>query len=227
MNSYNCYLPFKDWNCIARKMDYDAPVEKWEHQRNNIDRLLAQLNGRKLWLQTSLEKDDVEFLKDILLEIFWRRLPHAFSKVVSMLYFHDASFAHSALIEAARQGQQDLLKHALTIACQHNCISDMISSSLMGNQLSTALWLIKDSSQGFVLSQTDLKDLVKKSQHQRQKILALCIQYGDVNQILHNMECISYDGVKSTLIDDWNAAKQAHIQSQREEPLVVRLSRKI
>lgn len=227
MSAYNYIATFNEWNYSAKKIDYDAPVEKWEHQKNNVEHLSIQLDGRKLWAQTSFTKEDVELLKDVLLEVFWRGLPHTFSKVINILCYQDGGFTHSALLEASRQGQQDLLKHTLTIAAEHNYISDMIASSLIGNQLSTALWLVARSGQQFGMSQTDLKDLVKKSQIQRQKIFAICHEFGDVNQIFHNIESMRYDGVKSTLISDWNAAKQAYIQSHREEPLVVRLRRKM
>ena len=167
---------FNLWPYPREKIDYDAPVEKWGHQKNNIEHIFTQLVGRNLWTQTSFTKEDVELLKDILLEIFSRRLPHTFSKIVDILYHQDPGFAHSALIEAARQGQQHLLKHTLPVASANDCISDMIVSSLMGNQISTAVWLVEQSGQKFGMSQTDLYDLNKKSQTQRQKIFTTILK---------------------------------------------------
>lgn len=218
---------FNLWFYPREKMDYDAPVEKWEHQKNNIESISTQLAGRNLWTQTSFTKEDVELLKDILFEVFSRRLPHTFSKLVDILYPEDPNFAHSALIEAARQGQQNLLKHTLPVASANNCISEMIVSSLVGNHISTAVWLAEQSDQKFGMSPTDLYDLSKKSQTQRQKIFTICIQYGDVDDIVHNIENLKYDGVKSKLMGDWNAAKEIYLQNQREKPLAVRMTRKM
>lgn len=229
MNSYNYIYKasFQDWGYVAKKVDYDAPVEKWPHQKNNIEHLVAQLNGRNLLAQKKFTKEDIDILKDCLIEIFYRRLPAAFEKVVGVMFHQDPGFARSALIEAARQGQQHLLKYALTLACQHSCIDDMICASLIGNQLSTAVWLIDQSGQKFGMSQTDLYDLNKKSNNQRQKIFFICIQYGNVDQIFHNIENLRYDGVKCKLMSDWNTAKHTYVENQREKPLLARLSRKI
>lgn len=218
---------FNIWPYPCEKINYDAPVKKWEHKKNNIESISTQLAGRNLWTQTSFTKEDVELLKDILLEVFSRRLPHAFSKVVDILYHQDSGFARSALIEAARQGQKNLLKYTLPVASANNCISEMIVSSLVGNHISTAIWLVEQSGQKFGMSPTNLYDLSKKSQTQRQKILNICIQYGDVDDIVHNIENLKYDGVKSKLMGDWNAAKEIYLQNQREKPLAVRVTRKM
>lgn len=227
MLSYKCSDTFNVWPYPVKKIDHNAPVEKWECRKNNIDHLSKQLVDRNLWAQTSFTKEDVELLKDILIEIFSRRYPHTFSKVVNILWHQDTGFARSAFIEAAYQGQQNLLKCSLKVAQTHNCISDMIASSLVGNQFSTALWLIEQSGQKFKMSQANLQDLTKKSQAQREKIFTICIQYGDVDHIFHKIESIRYDGVKSILRNDWEAAKRMYIQSQREKPLTVRTRRKI
>lgn len=218
---------FNIWPYPCKKIDYDAPVEKWEYEKNNMEEISTQLVGRNLWTQTSFTKEDVELLKDILLEVFSRRLPHTFSKLVDILYLQDPNFAHSALIEAARQGQQNLLKHTLPVASANNCISEMIVSSLVGNHISTAVWLVEQSGQKFGMSQTDLYDLSKKSQIQRQKILNICLQHGDVDHIFNNIENLKFDGVKSKLMGDWNAAKEMYLQNQREKPLAVRMTRKM
>jgi len=87
--------------------------------------------------------------------------------------------------------------------------------------------LVEKSGQKFGMSQTDLHDLSKKSQSQRQKIFNICIQYGDVDHIFHNIENLRHEGVKSKLMGDWNAAKQTYLQNQREKPLAVRVTRKM
>lgn len=221
-------MTFSEWKGLKEiKIDHDLPVEKWEYRRNNVDYISTQLDGRNLWQQTSFPNEDIELLKDVLLETFWRRFPYTFAKIVKILCLHAPSFAQSALVEASRQGQQDLLKQALTAASEHNYISDMIASSLIGNQLSTALWLIEHSGMEFELSSRDLEDLVKKSQIQRQKIFDLCLKYGNVDQIVHNIECVRYESVKSILKSDWNAVKHVYIQSHHDEPWVVRVKRKM
>lgn len=198
MNIFPGYAP--------KPVDYNAPVEKWAHERNDINHLSLQVDGRKLLQQTSFSSNEQDLLQSLLIEVFYRRSARTFAKCLSVMCRYDPSFAQSALVEASRQGQSALLKYALPVAYMHNHTGAMIVASLLGNHLETAHWIIHNTPVAFQMSLVDLNDLAKKSPHKRLEILTVCVQHGDVDQILSKIEA-GPPRLKDMLGADWIAAK--------------------
>lgn len=191
---------------VPRKVNYDAPVEQWPQERNDIQHLSADVANKKLLQQTSFNSGERDLLQSLLIEVFHRRLPHTFAKFISVMCIYDPSFAQSALLEAARQGQNDLLKHALTVAQTHHYTGAMIVASLLGNHLETTQWIINNTPTVFQMSHTDLSDLSKKSQSQRVNIFTICVRHGDVDHIVKQIQSAP-PRLQNVLMADWVLAK--------------------
>lgn len=204
--TYMCDINFMP-GFTPKKVDPDAPVNQWGRERNDIQHLSKDVGNKKLLQQTSFTSNERDLLQSLLIEVFYRRHARAFSKFMSVMCLHDPSFAQSALLEAARQGQNDLLKYTLPVAHTHKLIGSMVVASLLGNHLKTAQWIIHGYPTAFKMSHTDLNDVAKKSQPHRVSIFAICVRHGDVDHIVKQIQC-TQPRLHTLLMADWVLAKQ-------------------
>lgn len=182
-NTEMFYRPVCWFSGYTHKIDYDAPVKNWGCAKSDVGHLFEKLSDGKKLLRSEYSYEEQEVLKDLLLEVFSRQLPHSFLKILGIIFTFDQSFAKSALVEAAREGSQMLLKHSLPLALEQGCLPDMIVASLLGNNLDASKWIIGQTPCSFSLSQDNLQEIVKKSPPQQVRVLALCVQYGDCMRV--------------------------------------------